>query len=460
MRKLLFLVPPTLALTAFALVACEDDTGGVSPDFSFEAGLPDTSSPAFDAGPAPNVDAAPDAPAVPTVSVTVTDFTGPKAGVRVVFHDATGAVIETKLTGSDGKAIHTGTTPAMASALLENDHSRRIMTWTGVENGDDLQVREDGGEAAFEHVGSYDVTMQPFDGGVSRYRVQGSCGEDRPYGTTTSLQLYRHCSRPKSSVLATAELWGTGVIGHAFKKGVASVADGGTLVVTTDAWQVPTDLALTVEHLPAQESFNAELLEISEGTGFDNGSTAYANNTVTFKTATGFAEALQTSVWFSANRRITKRFAPAATASVDYDTLLPPISNANVAHENPLRPVVSWDPINVADGGVVRFWFSKGDDGFDYEWRFVVAPGSKEVTAPAMPDEAAQFLPFPADAGTASSFGWPEVLFVEADVLPGYTAFRRQQGTFIGLDTNLRGELPALPINGTFRTTAYFDGGR
>src|SRR4051812_20934073 len=108
MRKLVFLfAPATLALVA--LMACEQDSSGGGGQISFEGG-----STSFDAPPPTTVDGAtpdatPDAPVVPAVSVTVTSSRGPKAEVLVVFHDATGAVMETKVTGADGKATHTGT---------------------------------------------------------------------------------------------------------------------------------------------------------------------------------------------------------------------------------------------------------------------------------------------------------------------------------------------------------------
>ena len=40
--------------------------------------------------------------------------------------------------------------------------------------------------------------------------------------------------------------------------------------------------------------------------------------------------------------------------------------------------------------------------------------------------EAEAFLPMMSDAGAEEVFNFPEVAFVEADVIPSYTTFRRR----------------------------------
>ena len=151
--------------------------------------------------------------------------------------------------------------------------------------------------------------------------------------------------------------------------------------------------------------------------------------------------------------------APAASVELDYADLLPAIERAVVDASNPRRPVVSWEvaaPTTDTDGGLVRFSFS-GPEGWEYSWTFVVSPGATSVTAPAMPSEAESFLPPAPDSGVDAMFTTPKVLVIETDALAGYAAFRRQQGLVFGpeaIDLN-DGTLPALPVNGTFRTSIW-----
>lgn len=460
-NKLAFLFAPTI-LGLLALAACESDSPGGPPGPTFDAGLSDWSAPppTFDAGPTP--DARPDAPVVPSVSVTVTGPAGPKPGVRVVFHDATGAVIGTKLTGNDGKATQTGATPSMASALLENGSQHRIVTWTGVEDGDDLQVRAEGSD---EQVGMYNVTFASTpDGGASIYDVASPCGDNSSYGTATELPLYGYCARPKNAVLATARMFSGTIVGHAFKKGNANVTDGGTGAITVDDWKAPSSLMMTVANVPGEDWFDSELLEIADGAGFRNRWARWEGSTVAYPTATGFADAYQGTFSFregESERGITKRVAPTATSiAFDYADLLPLITDAQLDGSNPRRPVVSWTAASStagADGGLVHFFFDGSDDA-SYAWTFVVPPSATTITAPAMPPEAESFLPPAPDSGVDARFSVPKIVLLEADVLAGYSAFRGQQGVLVDAETTGFGptRLPALPANGTYRTTAWF----
>ncbi|MBX3264880.1 MAG: hypothetical protein KF782_34735 [Labilithrix sp.] len=463
MRNLALLVAPSAA-ALLALIACQDDPAGGGAEFSLDAGPIgfDASSPPTDATfpDAPAPDAAPDAPVVPAVSVTVLDAKGGgKAGVRIVFHDATGAVIDSKLTDAGGKAVHTGDTPAMASALLELPGRRRIVTWTGVEDGDDLRIRGDEADGA---LGDYLVTLPTLYEGAGMYRVAGPCGSVLAYGTGASLPLYEGCARAQNPVLVTARTFSGTTLAHAFKKGAPVSADAGTASVVVGGWTAPSTLTVSIAGLPPQISFDPTLLEISGGVGIDNPNASIDGSSVTFQTATGFSDAHQASISvgdsesFASRRTLTKRFAPAAAASLDYATLLPLVTDAAVDGSTPRRPVLSWQGSTVAaDGGLVQVSFD-GPDAADheYEWTFVVPPGTNTVTAPAMPIEAEPFLP----VDDAQAFiGIPRVLFVEADVLPSYAQFRAQYVAAFG-DAELRSgyDLPAFLANGTYRTTGVF----
>lgn len=454
MRKptlLLLLGPAALAL--LPLTACENDSpGGAGPNLSMDGSVA-----TFDATTSPFDATTPDAPAGPSVSVTVDDSRGPKAGVRIVFHDANGAVIETKLTGADGKATHTGPTPSMASALLAAGQQPHIVTWTGVEDGDELHVRDEDTE---EMIGIYQVTFSSFeDSGANQYFVASPCGTNMSYGTATELPLYRRCAGSQNAVLATGRRFSGNVTGHSFKKGNATVSDGGTGAITLGDWKAPSTLMVNVENDPADGSFDARLLEVADGAGFASRLRTAEGSHFTFSIATGFADAYQASIAATdatdSLRTIAKRFAPSASVTLDYAGLLPSIDDASLDTSNPRRPVVSWTAGSSAgtDGGLVQLSFLGSQNTFRY-WTLIVPPGSNTVTAPEMPAEADSFLPFAPDSGMESYFRVPEVLFLEADFLPSYASFRSRHHELLGLPRGFYDfNLPALPTNGTCRTT-------
>lgn len=460
MRKLVFLLAPaTLAL--LAVMACETDSSSGGPQLGFDASLAD-----FAAPPATGIDAPPpdkDADVVPAVTVTVTSSRGPKAGVTVVFHDATGAVIETKSTGADGKVAHTGTPPSMVSALLAVGSTRHIVTWTGAEVGDALVVRD---TDTSEQIGLYSVTFADFpETGAETYRVLSPCGSSESNGTATELPLYQGCTRAQNAVLAAAHSGAGQITSHSFKKGNPNVTDGGTGAISLTGWNAPSSFTSTVSNLPGETFVDSRLLEIADGSGFWNDSGSTDGSSTSFTTATGFADALQASTQFESNgsvRSITKRLAPAPSVAFDFATLLPPVTGAEIDTTDPRRPIVHWtsESAVVADGGLVHFNFSRSDE-VSGDWTFVVPSGATSIKAPSMPAEAADFLPAAADSGLESYIAQPEIAFIEADAIPNYTFFRNQQGAILGLWEGYGGfTLPALAADGTYRLTGWVEPNR
>ncbi|MBX3211096.1 MAG: hypothetical protein KF850_03615 [Labilithrix sp.] len=458
-------------LLAGAVFACEDDGGAPSgPSFLLDASTPtfDGSQPPFD-GATP--DAEPDAPVVqPPVSVTVFGKAGPEADVRVVFHDANGAVLETKLTGADGKATRSaGAIPAMASALLSQDGSRRIVTWTGVEDGDQLAVHDVDSTFQESMVGAFAVTFPgPFsDAGATSYEARASDCYNYTEGQSTTINLLSYCvSGAKSSVLVQARNGAGDLVGHSFSKGNTVPTDGGTVAVATGAWRVPASVSLSLAGLPSDTYGEMDLLEIADGYGYLAGATEGLETQAIFATASTFADALQASASFydeegPGKRVLAKRVAPTAAIALDAAELLPPITSSAVSGTDARRPVLRWTSSSTAgaDGGLVRTGFFTPDDAY-VAWTFVVPPGSTSVTAPAMPAEAESFLPAAGDAGPAD-FMPPTVVFIEADVLPSYTAFRRLQGSLVDHNLPFQGyRLPPLPANGAYRATVRSSGDR
>ncbi|MBX3220267.1 MAG: hypothetical protein KF795_07080 [Labilithrix sp.] len=439
----------SLALAA-AVFACEQDSSGDrAPNPTLDGGSPslDGSTSTFD-GSAPDASTA--------VTIRIDGRGGPKANVRVVFHDADGAVLETKLTGSDGKAASTGPIPAMASALLESaDGQRHIVTWTGVESGDELLLRDLDRSAA---LGDLQVTLPgPFDGALGYDLVSGQCATftSDPNGT---VPLYPYCVRgAQASVLGRAKDGEGRAIAHSFKKANAVPSDAGVVDITTGAWAAPTSVTATVTNLPSGANADVDIVEIADGQVFSSRGAQIidnAANSAVFDTAAGFADALQATTTLGSGggsaRLVARRAAPSAAISIDASKALPSITNGTVAIASPHRPRFSWTAsTEEADGGVVRTLFE--GSGASHRWSFVVPPGAVTVTAPAMPPEAASFLP--TDDETIRA---PDIVFIEAEALSSYAAFRREQGAFVDLTMSIAGfRLPAMPVDGVYRATTW-----
>ncbi|MDF2691859.1 MAG: hypothetical protein K0S65_242 [Labilithrix sp.] len=460
MRRAAAVLGP-FTLLAGAVFACEDDPTNIGgPSFGL-----DGSTPEFDAGQQPFDSGSPDTtpPGPPKVTVSISTPTGPRANVLVVFHDAAGAVLETKTTGADGKASSTGALPSMASALLSSEFERGIVTWTGLENGDELVLRDS--DPSENRIGRVNVTLGSAFDGASQYDLSASgCGGNIDQGTTGEINLYSTCARSPSAVLATALTPNRQVLAHAFKKNNALVTDGGGVDVTTGAWKAPGNLTINISNIPDQTYAGAELLEIADGHGYrNNGDIGLENGTVSYITADGFADAVQANVSLSppslgSKLVIAKRTAPAATIAIDAAQALPAITSSTLSGANSQRPVISWSPATAGtDGGLVRVRFLSAEDRFS-TWTFVVPPGATTVTAPALPAEAANFVPMLNDAGADEVFEEPEILFLEADVLPSYALFRSQQGALIDPYTSFYDlSFPAVPLNGTYRAAIYTD---
>ncbi len=448
-------------LLAGAIFACESDpNGGGGPSFEL-----DSSAPSFDGGQQPfdsstTPEASPDAPSGPrTVTVTVTGRTGPVANVRVVFNDAAGAVLETKLTDASGKAKSTGALPAMATALFAKGWQHELVTWTGLEDGDELTVREPDPDL---ELGQYDVTLPgPFDNtDLMRYSAYAGGCYGSVDGTSSIIDLYSGCAGgDKTSVLVWAIDPDNQIAGHSFKKGNAIPASGVTTALTTSAWTAPTSVTVTATNTPADQQLEVNLLEIADGHGYEDGYSHWLENGSTvFKTATGFADALQSTIaWyggFGSRLAITKRLAPGPSITFDASEALPPITGGEIVEgSGPRRPVIQWTSPSTAaaDGGLVRMQLWDQEDN-RYAWTFVVPPGSTKVTAPAMPPEAGEFLP---DVDADRDWVYPTIGFLEADSIQGYKAFRAMQGTLAPAGNSLTYNLPALPTNGTYRMTSW-----
>ena len=446
MRRTVLLLVPIVA--ACALSACESDSSSGSPGtFTVEAGSFDAA-----ASDAPAPDAEPPKPAGVTVSVTRTGL--PAAGVSVVFHDAAGAVLQVVATGADGKATSTGTAPAIASALLGGRGAvtrRHVVTWVDVKAGDVLSTIDFADPTV---IAQYDVSFASFaDGGPVMYSaMSGAC---RGAGDSPMvLPLSRGCMKATNSVLAFATNAVGSPVAVAYKKGIAAPAADGGLGVTLDAWLTPSTLTVSVTNAPGGP-IDALLAEFAGGATYVGLTRTFVGGETTLPLAPGFAEALQASVRVpnatgDGGRQLIKRIPPGAAVAFDLATALPPILTGTNDKSNLARPIIAWtseSPLSGSDGGNITLgWSNQEQEG---GWTFIVPPSATSVKAPALPPEAATWLP------TSTSFTQTAGLIVFADVdsVPSYDVFRKGAGqALIGPD-QLTGAL--LPQNGTLRTSTF-----
>lgn len=450
--------PVLLAAIAFA---CEDDPAAQPPDVQLpEAGL-------FDIAPPPQQDV--NVPPVTGVTVTVLGWSGPVADVPIVFHDAQGVVLETKTTGADGKATR-AEGASMATALLGTDSDRRLVTWTGLEPGDDVTARDVVSTAA---LGTYEVTHPYFftdagTFGATRYTAIVNGCSNFTAGLTVSLAVDPTCVQPtNNAILFRADhdirFFDLG-LGYSFVKNVAAPdgGDDGGIAVTTSDWQHAAELTVDLTGKPAGSL--ARLIEVSGTTAIENETAPNGGsldpNPAVFRTAKGFADAMVAfTVTFATGTGtmnvIGERFAasPAVTSKTfDYAQRLEQVTDADVDATDVRRPLLTWTaPASLATttkGGVAQVTFSGAARG-TYVWSFVVPPGAAQVKAPTLPSPLADpWLPVP-DASPLA-FRGPSITFLDSSSIPSYALFRKGAG--IVFSPNATSFFSLVP-NGTFRAT-------
>ena len=462
---------PVVALPFF--VACEDgnnssSSGGftVPEGGGFEAGPPSEAGPVAEGG----TDASIDTFVPPKgAKVTVTKNGAAAADIRVIAHDATGAVTGDVKTNATGVA-NFATAPSMITVLTRSyGTSPAAITYMGVADGDALNVvvpdygPEDGTFATFQ------ASVNPFVGALSySFSVGGNnCGAFAPGNApaATNISLYPYCLKAQNAVLVSANGDGS-TLGFGFLKNQAKPAAAATVALPAMTLAAKGTLTLSATNIPADTFQDAQLSSIANGAGFYTGDRNGALNEggFTFDMATGFAEALQTIVVATKNqgpaigkaflRREASNNTAAQTMAFDFATALPFITNAVAGGAVPARAEVTIaadGSLATTDGGIVRLrWNVAGGAIPQPSWSFVVPPGTTSLKVPALPTDAdaAPYLP---QTGVTVK----DVFFLESTLLPGYA---QAMATPLSSD----GEPPVgtdvhtpLPLNGTVKITVW-----
>lgn len=452
-RCLLLLVP---ALTAF--VAC----GADDPSAAAVAGA---AAPVEDGGaePAPST-------VVEGVTVNARDVARGFEGVRVLFHDASGAVVADEVTDAEGRTKSPpGIVPAMVTVVAVRSFGEIalpvMVTFTGVVDGDTLTVKPRTPGSSDEPSGQYRAILPPNPPADTRKVIAEASGgtdpcigEGAPGDTSLTIQLDKTCVAATNVVLlrtvptdeAAAPL-------YAIRRNVAQPAALSPAVdvdFTTPpvAWSpgVRATFAITNPPPGAQAVPGRLFVQIVDDTAFapdeDDG--------LSYFVASG-VDALQASLsigsrigetWASI-RGITHREAPGRTPTLDFGTVLPDLAIPTVDATDRQRPVVSLDPkITETDGGWVRLSFRptpslENQTGAPANWMFVVSPTTGSFKVPALPADLQALAP-------VSDVAVDTQTFVESTLLEGYGALKALP---TGVDKVGFGTI--LPANGVLRTT-------
>jgi hypothetical protein len=433
------------------------------------------------------------------VTVVVTNAAGPEQGVPVVFQQATGAVIASATTNAAGIATQLQPAGVQVTIVLGTAAAPSLFTIEQVAPGDTLAVYDPSADVTNAQV-SVDSWSDAGPSGTASYEVDvGSCSS---FGSPpVVLFLGTSCAvRGQFPVLVTARDTNGAALGYAWQKGNTLPADGGVAhVAVSGAWSTTIDTqTVTTDSPPPFALANSDngylgFSAIANGMDTEGANTYFGgigNNdggvTSPFPYADGYPEHLQTEanitnygtsgsntgVSVSAIAIRGAGDAGSATTNLAISQLLPPIQTASIdSTTNPAQPTVTWDmgdagSVATADGVVVAFtWSGNNDGGFvNGIWTIVAPPTATSVQVPALPAAQAGLAPF---SGAFFS-NEPAVLIVEASFLPGYAQLRAQAGT-VALTSQFNSNLtfsssspivvPPLPVDGTFRMTAFTGNG-
>jgi hypothetical protein len=475
MRTLRFLVLgcPSLLLALAPVAACESSSSPSSGTFTAEAGT-------FEAGPLPEAappppDAAPDAPPVPIgVLLTVLEVGLPKPDVRVLFHDATGAVIGESKTDATGVA-RVATAPAMVTVLTSRSVVGGLLvpaqvTFLAVADGDKLTVTLPDPGPALVLLGHYQVSFAGPAAGATNYDVgvSDACISSAQAVTApVTVDLYPNCIAAKNAVLARGlDLTGA-VVGFASAKGIATPAANATSNVGALAFAAPFITTLHATNIPATATPEAQTLYslVAEQPYYESiptGTIASVGG-VTRATAAGFADAYQSYVSMRSVADIfsssgfVRREAPSASPPVfDFATALPFVTGATVTGiGRPDVTVATAAPVTGTDGGALLLVWTDATTNRDDTWTFIVPASGTSFKVPALPADAAAFVP------TAGAF-IDDVTFIEATQLPGYKELKSVpvNPTLVEPIQVITQPNVPLPAAGTVRFTHWNSGTR
>lgn len=464
---------PVLCTLGACVAACEDSSNppvditlpdGALPDGSLvpgaDAALPDGAVPDAEAGPQ-------------GFSVLVVDGLTPKSGIRVIFHDATGAPTGGAMTDATGTVV-SATTPSMVTVLTsESATDVNPVTFMGLTGGETLRVAVRHPEGEPSSVGSVSVTHTPnalIANATIFYSAFGSSGCGNNASNVNSpivAAVYPYCITASNTVLTTANDTNGNPLAFAFMKNVPAPTNNGTVNVGPLAFTDKGTRTLTASNLldPEQYSSYVNAFAVVATSPFSLPSTGDIHQPagVTFTTPVAFADAFQSELnvekgvnGYTASTRIVRREAASAAAtgaltSFDFNETLPLLQGFDVSTTASVaRPVmtVTTAAVTGAHTGLARIrWFGETSGG---QWTFVFPGELKTITAPALPADASTFAPH-------DDVGPDTVFYVDGPLVPDFGAAKKLPIPTEG-DVDLLDSSIALPVNGKLLVTTLIPG--
>ena len=453
---------PSLLFVAASFVACDDSSGsGSSSGFESEAG-------SFEAGPQPD-GASPDGftpdgakadGAMGTgVTVIVGDTASPQANVRVIFQDASGAILGEAKTDAAGMAVSTSI-PSMVTVLYAPPaQPGTAVTFMSVTDGDTLHVTPSP-HFVDTALGDIAVTFTPNAKTPFVYAFAGNTGCSNFNGTSPILIHMRpECAHTQNTIFVEADD-ATTTQGYALAKMVASPAGGNTVNVLLGPITPAGQRTLVATNLPSAESPSGSAAAIS-GTDMHflpstsassitdaTGLVLYVprDSVEAFETGASTSHALAGG--FSITEILQRELAtPAATGAftpINFSTALPYVTGVDATAT--ARPDVTISTSAVPAAAAAYTKISWGASNAQ-TWTFVMPGNTKTFKVPAIPTDATTFTP--TGPITVEAVG-----YADGPLLASYAALKALPIPTETLPSLMNDQL-ALPANGLLEVSTY-----
>jgi hypothetical protein len=470
MRTLrLLALSAVLTPAMLAPVACEDASSSSGGLGAFEAGPGFEAGTVAEAGPLADTSVSPKG-----VTVTVRTGAAPQVGVRVLGHDAAGAITSDALTDATG-TVSLATAPSMVTVLATQYASPAAVSFVAVADGDTLLVVSPADPSP--PAGAYSVSLTP--GGlitdVNAFilhtgNANANCdtGGGAPNGVI-QFAVTAGCVAAKNALLVTAANAG-GTVAFAFAKDLVGPAGTATLPVGPLAFTAPGTTTVTASNVPDAGRPGVDLYAIASGQTARLASTGGALDGAgaTFASPTGYADAYQTVVATTlfgvggssytqlVRREATTAPAAATLANLDFSAALPAIDLPTLTRTTPERPEVTLAPspaLAGADAALIRLNYYSATTATNCWWTFVVPASTTAFKVPELPVDAT-LAPFvPRDPNVYVN----DVVYFDASQLPDYQAAKKiPVAPHLGAD--LTDTARPLPAAGTLRVVHLSNG--
>lgn len=453
---------------------------GSTPDGSMPTGTLEAGPDASDAS--ADVVEEPSPPQV--VQVQVTNNAGREEGVTIVFSDATGALITTGVTDSNGTIVQQLATGSQVTALLGTTDAPNLLTVAGVKPGDILQLID--GPLASEDTAQ--VTFNAYsqaDASVSTYLASSGGCSNISTGAATEVDygLNPGCANPSGQfpVLVEAKTSDNETLAWESGKGHVPTTDAGAapVALTSATWSTTLGTeTITVVNVPDTLAPSAAFTEYVSGvpyalTTFPQTPVDAGVYQATLPIHPGFGDFDQVEVQYGLTQthggsqlaiadrvNATTTASPSAGDSIDVTDTLPAITGVSADATNPLQPKFAWTsaaPLSTAAATFVQLqWNDPIDDAGDLKtgnWTIIVPGGQMSVVPPQIPGASG--------LGPCATSTWPDyipiLVSMNGDAFPTYDAIR---ATAAQIGTNLNSSnnplLPPLPANGRARASVFF----